>query len=825
MARLLPARHQLTPLHHRRAGAASAAGHPQGAQPRPVEGPPCEDGDGIWDGKAEISGWSMTPAALKVPEEVSRLLVDAHPEEFIAGVHRLSSRTRSIVELPERLDRAVQTAVKDTGHTHRQVKAKGRSLLEALKSISRGMLPPDTDEAAVKDWLANAERKSQPTSYEEDRGYFPLSDGMEWGARLSTRKQKRLVEGFTHDAELMLAGGPGSGRGRSGKGKKKPRAVSEASSSYGPLEAAAYAVTRLPMTFGAQQRVLEELKARSPGFDPRTLLDFGAGPAPALWAARRVFGLHFGALEAAAPRWGKTRQPGAYTTTTTLVDASPSMMAFTRRLAKLVYDDEDLEGGLGVEVCRFLSKPSGRPPPDPTPWGETGPVRTVAALTSLGPKATFDLVVAAYSLGEVALGSRQDQQQQILRGEAAQRKGRTAGEHQEKTAAQKRVEDTVLKLWSKVAPEGALVLIEPGTPRGSDLIRKARALVLEAERKEALKRVHKDKDNNSNEGVSVSVEAHVVAPCQHDRACPMDGLNTWCHFSQRVKRTDMHRQMLPRGRGPQYQDERFSYVVIRRISRAQAAVQTTEHAVRMAAEGFASGENRFEKEEEEVGLEEEKYCLNDEDGDTNYDKRKTMIGMHGFDKEGDLLEGGREDDEYEEDEKEDGEEEEEEDASDTLADALAVASSHEWGRMVRKPLKKSGHVIIDLCSAEGELTRHIVARSNACQNGVGKSGYRAARKSKWGDLWPYRDPRRLNDTNKDPDDVDDFFKDIGGVDMVQVKGETKPKGERATPIGVGNGKRSFMKKRPGLVEQYFQREKMEKGQYNVEDEAEEDKSP
>jgi hypothetical protein len=41
--------------------------------------------------------------------------------------------------------------------------------------------------------------------------------------------------------------------------------------------------------------------------------------------------------------------------------------------------------------------------------------------------------------------------------------------------------------------------------------------------------------------------AHVLAPCAHDGVCPMDtpGMNSWCHFSQRVERRFLHRQCVP----------------------------------------------------------------------------------------------------------------------------------------------------------------------------------------------------------------------------------------------------------------------------------------
>ncbi|MEQ8818739.1 MAG: small ribosomal subunit Rsm22 family protein [Sumerlaeia bacterium] len=52
----------------------------------------------------------------------------------------------------------------------------------------------------------------------------------------------------------------------------------------------AYAVTRMPATYAAIARVLEETLLRLPEFEPASLLDLGAGPGTAAWAVSQVFG-------------------------------------------------------------------------------------------------------------------------------------------------------------------------------------------------------------------------------------------------------------------------------------------------------------------------------------------------------------------------------------------------------------------------------------------------------------------------------------------------------------------------------------------------------
>jgi ribosomal protein RSM22 (predicted rRNA methylase) len=78
-------------------------------------------------------------------------------------------------------------------------------------------------------------------------------------------------------------------------------------------DVAAYATARLPATFAAIRVVLGELAARSPGFEPASLLDLGAGPGTALWAAADVW-------------------PGLERATA--VEAEPAMAALGRELAQ-----------------------------------------------------------------------------------------------------------------------------------------------------------------------------------------------------------------------------------------------------------------------------------------------------------------------------------------------------------------------------------------------------------------------------------------------------------------------------------------------------------
>jgi ribosomal protein RSM22 (predicted rRNA methylase) len=108
-----------------------------------------------------------------------------------------------------------------------------------------------------------------------------------------------------------------------------------------------------------------------------------------------------------------------------------------------------------------------------------------------------DVVIAAYALNEVPEGQR-------------------AG--------------AVRNLWR--ATRQALVLVEPGTPKGFLNIQAARDALIQ-------------------DG------AFIAAPCPHHAACPMSATD-WCHASVRLARSEAHRAAksahLP------YEDEKFAYL-------------------------------------------------------------------------------------------------------------------------------------------------------------------------------------------------------------------------------------------------------------------------
>jgi len=128
---------------------------------------------------------------------------------------------------------------------------------------------------------------------------------------------------------------------------------------------------------------------------------------------------------------------------------------------------------------------------------------------------THDLVVISYALGELP---------------------------------QAAAEAVLNKAW-KVAGK-FLVIIEPGTRRGFAVVNAARSAL-------------------------IATAADIFVPCPHAGTCPMATAGDWCHFSQRVERTQQHRQL--KGGDLGYEDEKFSYVVVAKVAVPPAGSRIVRH--------------------------------------------------------------------------------------------------------------------------------------------------------------------------------------------------------------------------------------------------------
>ncbi|MEU6540228.1 small ribosomal subunit Rsm22 family protein [Streptomyces sp. NPDC047000] len=90
----------------------------------------------------------------------------------------------------------------------------------------------------------------------------------------------------------------------------------------------------------------------------------------------------------------------------------------------------------------------------------------------------------------------------------------------------------------------AVVIVEAGTPAGYARVIEARDRL-------------------------VAAGFRVAAPCPHSAACPIEPGRDWCHFSARVSRSSLHRQV--KGGSLGHEDEKFSYVAATRLPAALTA--------------------------------------------------------------------------------------------------------------------------------------------------------------------------------------------------------------------------------------------------------------
>ncbi len=268
-------------------------------------------------------------------------------------------------------------------------------------------------------------------------------------------KIKSLLEGVSLRS-LFQSSKQLSGEYRAREGGKELRELE------GKDHLLAYLAVRMPATYAAICKTFFELQARLPHFSPRSLCDVGAGPGTCLWAAEQQF---------------------SEIQKISLIERDERFIAVGKQLA------EDLS---------LISK---------TRWIQED-------MKKLSDGSSYDLVVAAYSIGEL------HEKDQIS------------------------VVDNLWKMTNQV-----LILIEPGTPLGFERLRTLRSHLL-------------------------SQGAKMIAPCPHASTCPMAEGN-WCHFYARLERSSLHRKIKEGERG--FEDEKFSYLIVSKTEVALPSARILRH--------------------------------------------------------------------------------------------------------------------------------------------------------------------------------------------------------------------------------------------------------
>lgn len=105
------------------------------------------------------------------------------------------------------------------------------------------------------------------------------------------------------------------------------------------------------------------------------------------------------------------------------------------------------------------------------------------------------------------------------------------------------------KCWDAVQ---ILILVEPGTPRAFQRMKKAR-------------------------GQLIDLKAHLIAPCPHTYACPIQE-GDWCHFSTRIERSRIHRLLKEGSLG--YEDEKFCYLIAAKSPSALLPNRIIRHPIK-----------------------------------------------------------------------------------------------------------------------------------------------------------------------------------------------------------------------------------------------------
>lgn len=291
---------------------------------------------------------------------------------------------------------------------------------------------------------------------------------------------------------------------------------------------------------------------------------------------------------------------------------------------------------------------------------------------------------------------------------------------------------SVQNLWTLLNPNGGvLILIEKGLPRGFEMIAAAREMLLERYiSSPGSSMIENDIQDATDDRYTKKEPGMIIAPCTNHTSCPMyltPGKSTarkdFCYFKQRYVRPSYLQRILG-AKDRNHEDVQFSYVAFRRGLDERAS------------DGLVQGDQATDAAF--FGYEQPERSLPNLSADIT-DPETQRINTLGL------------------------------------------------PRAILPPIKRHGHVTLDLCTPAGRIERWTVPRS------FSKQAYRDARKSKWGDLWALGAKTRVqrnirigrNPASKKPKGKNVFEIDVGEQGMEDVRQVTggRVKTEKRTKKG------------------------------------------
>ena len=347
-------------------------------------------------------------------------------------------------------------------------------------------------------------------------------------------------------------------------------------------------------------------------------------------------------------------------------------------------------------------------------------------------------------------------------------------------------------------------MVEPGTPDGFQSVRAVREMLLETcpPASTRSRTSNNDDDDDDDYDDDNYEHAHIIAPCTHNGSCPMKYFHKPKHSSDvqydsddetmdhdmdinvssrdQLEETDIFSesycsfvhalpaQDISRSKWTKKKGEKFSYIVIqKRVGSSSSSYSKSNdnqndhnhnnnriNVVDLLAETIDSSASLHEKYKQIQKNNKQHVKVNEKEMKKQDELFQKALQLERFIMNSDL------EDDYNNHDNDDLGLKWVVHSQETNDDYTSNNNNIPWGRLIRAPLKKSGHVYVDFCTggrdvdhSEGRIVRHKVTKGKSSILAPGL--FSAARKARWGGLWPDLSMNRYNQNHQNGNHAND----------------------------------------------------------------------